>query len=99
MFEVGDEVVLSTCNICMNQFLPSKLQRRWIGPYRVTKVISLAWRIHLAFHVSPLKRFHRSKEFEKEERPPSPMVINGEEEYEVEAILKHKAKEPGTYIW
>ena len=28
MFEAGDEVVLSTCHITMNQYLPSKLQRR-----------------------------------------------------------------------
>ena len=28
----------------------------------------------------------------KEERPPSPIVVDGEEEYEVEAILKHKGK-------
>ena len=28
MFEVGDEVVLSTCNIRVNQHLPSKLRRR-----------------------------------------------------------------------
>ena len=41
MIEVGDEVVLSTCNIRVNQHLTSKLQRCWIGPYRVTKVISL----------------------------------------------------------
>ena len=40
-FEVGDEVVLSTRHISTNQHLPSKLRRRWIGPYRVTKVISL----------------------------------------------------------
>ena len=32
-FEVGDEVVLSTRHISMNQHLPSKLQRCWIGPY------------------------------------------------------------------
>ena len=32
-FDVGDEVVLSTCNIRVNQHLPSKLRRRWIGPY------------------------------------------------------------------
>ena len=32
-FEVGDEVVLSTRNICVNQHLPSKLCRHWIGPY------------------------------------------------------------------
>ena len=32
------------------------------------------------------------KEFEREERPPSPIVVDGEEEYEVEAILRHKGK-------
>ena len=52
----------------------------------------LAWRIHLVFHVSNLKRFNRSEEFEKEEQPPSPTVVNDEEEYEVEAILMHKGK-------
>ena len=28
--EVGDEVVLSTRHICVNQHLPCKLRRRWI---------------------------------------------------------------------
>ena len=50
------------------------------------------WRIHLVFHVSNLKRFQRSKESEREERPPSPIVVDGEEEYEVEGILRHKGK-------
>ena len=40
MFEVGNEVVLSTPHISMNQHLPFKLQRHSIGPYRVAKVIS-----------------------------------------------------------
>ena len=39
-FEIGNEVVLSTHNICVNQHLPSKLCWRWIGPYRVARVIS-----------------------------------------------------------
>ena len=39
-FEVGNEVVLSTYNTSMNQHLPSKLWRHWIGPYQVIKVIS-----------------------------------------------------------
>ena len=50
------------------------------------------WRIHPAFHVSNLKRFHQSEEFEREERPSSPIVVDDEEEYEVEAILRHKGK-------
>ena len=67
MFEVGDEVVLSTRNLCVNQHLLSKLLRHYIGPYRVAKVIflvvygwdlPLAWQIHPVFHVSSLKRFH-----------------------------------------
>ena len=32
------------------------------------------------------------EEFEREERPPSPIVVDGEEEYEVDAILRHKGK-------
>ena len=32
-FEVGDNVVLSTRYISVNQQLPSKLRRHWIGPY------------------------------------------------------------------
>ena len=67
-FKVGDEVVLSTYNIRVNQHLPSKLRRRWIGPYQVAKVISPVaygldlpptWQIHPVFHVLNLKRFHR----------------------------------------
>ena len=72
-----------------------------MGHYRVAWVISPVaygldlpptWWIHPIFHVSNLKRFHWSEEFEREERPPSPIMVDGEEEYEVEAILKHKGK-------
>ena len=50
------------------------------------------WRIHPIFPVSNLERFHRSEEFEREERQPSPIVVNGEEEYQVETILRHKGQ-------
>ena len=51
-----------------------------------------AWRGHLVFHVSNLKRFKRSEELEREEQPPPPVMVEGEEEYEGEAILRHKGK-------
>ena len=54
--------------------------------------LPLAWRIHLVFHVLNLKRFHRSQEFEREKRSPFRIVVDGEKEYEVEAILNHKRK-------
>ena len=48
------------------------------------------WKIHPVFHVSNLKRYHRSAEFERTEKPPPPILVEGEEEHEVEAILRHK---------
>ena len=51
-----------------------------------------SWKIHPTFHVSQLKRYFRSKEFSREEMPPPPVMVEGEEEYEVEAILRHKGR-------
>jgi hypothetical protein len=100
-FEVGDEVVLATRNLRIDQHLPSKLRRRWVGPMRVAKVISPVayqldlpplWKVHPVFHISTLKRYHRSIEFSRQVKPPPPILVEGEEEYEVEAILRHKGK-------
>ena len=100
-YEVGNEVVLTTRHLPVSQHLPVKLWWRWVGPFKSAKVISLvtyglglppAWRVHPVFHVSNLKRFKQSEEFEREEQPPPPVMVEGEEEYEVEAILRHKGK-------
>ena len=97
-------MVLATRHLHINEHLPVKLRRRWIGPFSIANMISPVayrlnlpptWRIHPILHVSNLKRFHQSEEFERVERPPSPIVVNGEEEFEVEAILRHK----GTGAW
>ena len=39
-FKVGDEVVLSTKHFYLDQHLPTKLWWRWVGPFRVSKVVS-----------------------------------------------------------
>ena len=48
------------------------------------------WKIHPVFHVSNLRRYVRSTEFSRVEKPPPPILVDGEEEHEVEAILRHK---------
>ena len=47
-YEVGNEVVLATRHLHVNEHLPVKLRRRWIGPFSIAKVISpVAYRLNL----------------------------------------------------
>ena len=100
-FQVGMEVLLATRHLRIDQHLPTKLRRRWVGPFRVAKVISPVayqldlppgWQIHPVFHVSTLKRYTRSTEFSQAESPPPPILVDDAEEYEVEGILRHTGK-------
>ena len=50
------------------------------------------WKIHPVFHVSNLRRYVRSERFTHVEKPPPPILVDGEDEYEVESILRHKGK-------
>lgn len=98
-YEIGDEMPLATYNLCINEHFSKKTWHRWIGPYQNAEVISYVacrldlhpdWHIHFVFHVSNLKCYHRSEEFGRVERAPSPVGVNGEGRYELEAILRHK---------
>ena len=47
-YKVGDEVLLATRNLRIDQHLPPKLRRRWSGPFWVVKVVSpLAYKVDL----------------------------------------------------
>ena len=47
-YEVGDEVVLATRHLCINEHLLVKLMRQWIEPFSIAKVISpMAYRLNL----------------------------------------------------
>ena len=68
-YKVGDEVVLATRHLRVNEHILVKLRCQWIGPFSIAKVISLVayrlnlpphWQIHLVFHVSNLKRYYQS---------------------------------------
>ena len=80
-----------------------KLKQHWVGPFCISKVISLVayqlelptrWQIHPTFHASHLKAYIRHPEFEREVEPPPLVLVDGELEYEVEAILCHRGKGP-----
>ena len=62
-----------------------------------------SWKVHGTFHVSKLCKYERSKEFVRELEPPPPEVgEEGEEEFEVEAIIRHrgvKSKRQYLVVW
>ena len=72
-----------------------KLTERFVGPYKVKKIILLntvelelpnTIKIHLVVNVSRIHRYIGQVEGQKREQP-APVIIDGEEEWEVEEIL------------
>jgi hypothetical protein len=94
-FVVGTDVLLSTKHINLQMKGTPKLLPRWIGPFKVVKQVgSVAYqlelpanlKIHPVFHVSLLKAYVPGRVAP----PPPPDMVDGVEEWEVEAILSHK---------
>ena len=99
-YKIGDKVLLSTQNICssVDKGRPAKkFNPKYIGPYKIAAEISKTayklelptnLKIHPVFHVSLLKPYKESDEFEREIRPPPVFITeDNQEEYEVEKIL------------
>uniref|UniRef100_A0A8C5PI99 Uncharacterized protein n=1 Tax=Leptobrachium leishanense TaxID=445787 RepID=A0A8C5PI99_9ANUR len=94
VYVAGDRVWLSTCNIKL--LVPSmKMAPRYIGPYKVLCKVNpvsyaLAMPLHChidnVFHVSLLKPLTCNR-YTRVHVPPPPVQSQGEEEYEVRAIL------------
>jgi hypothetical protein len=105
-YQVGDQVLLSTENIttAYDSSRPaSSLQARYFGPFTllaqrspVSFQVELppTMRIHDVFHVDRLKPYLPSPESlgRRVAPPPDPEIVDGEIEYEVEAILDHRTK-------
>ncbi|MCG8340570.1 MAG: chromo domain-containing protein, partial [Cytophagales bacterium] len=111
---IGDDVVIKSEFIHRGRFahIPVKIRRRYVGPFQVVKQISPvafrvglpeSWRVHDTFHVSKLHKYERSEEFIRELEPLPPEVgEEGEEEFEVEAIIRHrgvKSKRQYLVVW
>ncbi len=109
VFKVGDQVMLSTEHLKLK--VPgqtAKLLAKFIGPLKITKVISdtayeldlpHAMRIHPSFHVSKLKPYRDgSASFPwrvQPTRPPPDILPDGEEAWEVERIIDKRQRRFG----
>ena len=98
-FNVGNSVLLTTKNLRLQG--PHKLQDRFVGPFQVLqKIGKMAYKldlsgrrhrqalcnVHDVFHVS-LLRPHRDNRLGTDVPP---IDVNGDMEFEVESILKHR---------
>jgi len=81
-----------------------KLVERYIGPYKVKKVISSnivelelleSIKIHPVVNVSRIRRYKEQVKGQ-EKIPPAPVIIEGEKEYKVERLL-NKRKRQGKW--
>ena len=76
-----------------------KLRSRFVGPFRVIERIGkIACRldlkgrfksIHNVFHVSQLKNHIPGR---SSTTPPEPIIVEGKEYFEMEALLKHRSR-------
>jgi len=96
-YKVGDLVMLSTKDL-KYQIVgrrTEKLTEKFIGPYKIKKIVSTnavelelpsAVKIHPVINVSRIYKYIGQVEGQKKEQP-APVIIEGEEKWEMERIL------------
>ena len=96
-YKVGDLVMLSTKDLKYQMVgrRTEKLIERFVGPYKVKKIISSNTvelelpdiiKIHPVVNVSRIHKYIGQVEGQKREQP-APVIIDREEEWEIEKIL------------
>jgi len=99
-YKVGDLVMLSTKDLKYQMIgrRTEKLTERFVGPYKVKKIVSTntvelelpnTVKIHLVVNVSRIRRYIGQVEEQKKEQL-APVIIEGEEKWEVERILNKR---------
>jgi hypothetical protein len=106
MFKEGDQVWLEGRNLHLDQ--PStKLAPKRHGPFTIKQVLfpityqltlPHQWKIHDVFHVDLLTPYIKTEFHSPNYMRPPPDLIDGEEEYEVESILKSRHYRRGCKV-
>jgi hypothetical protein len=99
-FRVGQKVWLDNRNL-PTPYASKKLSQRREGPFLITRQTSpttyelklpTKWKIHNRFHAALLMPVVENDVYGKHLTHPPPILIEEEEEYEIEAILKHRKR-------
>jgi len=96
-YKVGDLVMLSTKDLKYQMIgrKTEKLMERFVGPYKIKKIVSMnvvelellsTIKIHPVVNISRIHRYVGQVEGQRREQP-TPVIIEGEEEWKVEKIL------------
>jgi len=108
-YKVRDLVLLSTKDLKWQMVGQSseKLVKRFIGPYKIKAIISsnvvelelpTTIKIHPVVNVSRIKQYIGQVEEQRKEMP-QPIIVEGEEEWEVKKILnKRKVRGKDTFL-
>ena len=99
-YKARDRVWLSLQNYSLDHPM-KKLDHKWAGPFFITKVVSPATiklqlstqekHVHPIVSVSSIRPYIPDRIAEQPQPPqPSPITVEGEEEYEVEEILNSR---------
>ncbi|ESK84295.1 hypothetical protein Moror_3746 [Moniliophthora roreri MCA 2997] len=97
-FEEGQKVWLEGKNLDFG-YPNRKLSPKREGPFVIEKVMGPVtyrlklpkqWRIHPVFHAGLLKLYRETKAHRRNFLEPPPDIVEGHEEFEIEAIIGHK---------
>lgn len=101
-FKKGDKVWLDTRNLKTGN--NKKIGPRREGPFEIIEVLGpityrlnlpLTWRIHNVFHATLLRQYRETEVYGANYHRPPPELIEGEEVYEVEEIMRHRKRGRG----
>ena len=97
-FQKGDKVWLESKNLKL-RYESRKLAPKREGPFKIQEVLGpltyrlelpKQWKIHPIFHATLLTPYKENDTYGENFNQPPPDLIDGQEEYEVEAIHSHK---------